>query len=68
MEEPFDETDWGTLKSDLASRIRDVRIALYGENGGPLLAQALGIPFGTLHSYEAGRTIPADSILRLRSD
>ena len=46
------------------ARIRDVRIALYGENGGPILARALGIPFRTLHNYEAGCTIPAHSILR----
>jgi hypothetical protein len=64
MEHPLDESDWRTLKSDLASRIREVRIALYGENGGPLLAQALEIPFRTLHNYETGCTIPAHSILR----
>ena len=64
MEEPLEGSDWQTLKSDLAGRIRDVRIAFYGDHGGPLLAQALGIPFRTLHSYEAGRTIPAHSILR----
>ena len=40
MEEPLNNPDWRTLKSDLAGRIRDVRIALYGEHGGPLLAQS----------------------------
>jgi hypothetical protein len=64
MEQPLHDSDWRTLKSNLASRIRDVRIALYGENGGPMLARALGIPFRTLHNYEAGCTIPAHSILR----
>jgi hypothetical protein len=64
MEEPVNNPDWRTLKSDLAARIRDVRIALYGEHGGPLLARALGIPFRTLHNYESGCTIPAHSILR----
>ena len=65
MAEPHDDSEWRTLKSDLASRIRDVRIALYGENGGPLLAQArIEIPFRTLHNYETGSTIPAHSILR----
>ncbi len=43
----------GRSRADLASRIRDVRIALYGENGGPLLARALEIPFRTLHGYES---------------
>ena len=46
MEEPLHDSDWRTLKSDLASRIREVRIALYGENGGPLLAQASGFRSG----------------------
>jgi hypothetical protein len=64
MEEPLQDPDWRALKSDLAARVRDVRIALYGEHGGPLLARALGIPFRTLHNYEAGCTIPAHSILR----
>ncbi|MFI5454785.1 MAG: helix-turn-helix domain-containing protein [Isosphaerales bacterium] len=64
MENAVPDSDWQTLKSDLAGRLRDVRVALYGENGGPLLAEALGIPFRTLHNYETGCTIPAHSILR----
>jgi hypothetical protein len=64
MEEHLHDEKWLDLKSDLAVRVREVRIALYGENGGPLLAQALGIPFRTLHNYESGCTIPAHSILR----
>jgi len=64
MENAVPDSDWQTLKSDLAGRLRDVRVALYGENGGPLLAEALGIPFRTLHDYETGCTIPAHSILR----
>jgi len=64
MEEPLADSEWETLKGDLAVRLRDVRVALYGENGGPLLAEALGIPFRTLHGYESGCTIPAHSILR----
>jgi hypothetical protein len=64
MEEIPPDADWQALKSDLAVRFREIRIALYGENGGPLLAKALGIPFRTLHNYESGCTIPAHSILR----
>jgi hypothetical protein len=64
MDNPAPDSDWQTLKSDLAVRVREIRIALYGENGGPLLAEALGIPFRTLHHYESGFTIPAHSILR----
>ena len=37
MDEPIHDPEWRTLKSDLAARIRDVRIALYGEHGGPLV-------------------------------
>jgi len=65
MENTPPDSDWHTLKCDLAARLREVRVALYGENGGPLLAQALGIPFRTLHGYETGCTIPAHSILRV---
>jgi hypothetical protein len=64
MDEPLSDRDWETIKSDLSMRIREIRISLYGENGGPLLAQALGIPFRTLHNYENGSTIPAHAILR----
>jgi hypothetical protein len=64
MDEPLPDSDWQALKSDLAVRFREIRVALYGENGGPLLAEALGIPFRTLHNYETGCTIPAHSILR----
>jgi hypothetical protein len=45
-------------------RIREVRKSLYGENGGPLLAEALKISFPSLHEYESGRAIPAESLLR----
>jgi hypothetical protein len=64
MGEPPSERDWESIKTDLSVRIREVRVALYGENGGPLLAQALGIPFRTLYNYENGSTIPAHAILR----
>jgi len=64
VEKPLPDPEWQTLKSDVASRVRQVRIALYGQNGGPILAEAMGIPFRTLHNYEAGCTIPAHSILR----
>jgi hypothetical protein len=64
MDELSPDPDWPALKNDLAVRFREIRIVLYGENGGPLLAEALGIPFRTLHNYESGCTIPAHSILR----
>ena len=64
MEKPLHSADWQTLKMGLAERIREIRIDLYGKNGGPLLAEALEIPFRTLHNYESGCTIPAPTILR----
>jgi hypothetical protein len=64
VEHPLPESDWKALKNDIAGRVREVRVALYGENGGPMLAKALAIPFRTLHNYENGCTIPAHSILR----
>src|SRR5512144_430721 len=65
MEEKYSpHSDWQTIKSDLTRRIREIREELYGEHGGPLLAEALRIPFRTWHNYEVGCTIPAQSILR----
>jgi hypothetical protein len=52
------------IKNDLARRVREVREELYGAHGGPMLAEALGVPFRTWHNYEAGCTIPAQTILR----
>ena len=56
--------DWQMIKEQLARRIREIREERYGENGGPLLAAAMEIPFRTLFNYEAGCTIPAMSILK----
>jgi len=64
MDKSIPNPEWPMIKSDLARRIREVREELYGENGGPLLAQALSIPFRTWVNYENGCTIPAPSILR----
>jgi len=56
--------DWSAVKNDLAWRIRKIREELFGEHGGPIVAEALGIPFRTWLNYENGCTIPASSILR----
>ena len=48
----------------LAGRVREIRRQLFGEHGGPLLAEALGLPDRTWRNYEAGVTIPALVILR----
>ena len=64
MDEQTPGCDWSGLKGDVARRIREIREELYGANGGPLIAEALKIPFRTWLSYENGSTIPASSILR----
>jgi hypothetical protein len=48
----------------LAARVRDIRLELFGEHGGPLLAMKLGLPHRTWLNYEAGITMPASVILR----
>jgi hypothetical protein len=48
---------------DLALRVREIRQEMFGENGGPLLAECLCLPFRTWVEFEAGRTIPAVVIL-----
>ncbi len=64
MDRSIPNSDWLGIKNNLARRIREVRLELYGENGGPLLAEALQVPFRTWLNYEKGCTIPATSILR----
>jgi hypothetical protein len=63
METSPQQSRWHTIKMDLAQRVRIVREEMYGENGGPLLAQELGIPFRTWMNYENGCTIPGPVIL-----
>src|SRR4051794_406738 len=52
------------LKSQLAERLRSIRIELYGERGGPELARQLEIPNRTWYNYEIGVTVPAEILLR----
>lgn len=64
MNDPLSQSDLQIIKQELARRVREVREDLYGRHGGPLLAESLKIPFRTWHNYEAGCTIPAQTILR----
>jgi hypothetical protein len=64
MDKSIPNSDWLAVKSNLARRIREIREELYGEHGGPLIAEALQIPFRTWLNYENGCTIPAPLILR----
>ena len=51
-------------RDGLCRRLRQVRVELYGENGGPMLAEALNLPFRTWVNYESGITVPALVVLR----
>jgi hypothetical protein len=48
----------------LARRVHEIRRELYGEDGGPRLADVLHLPVRTWENYEAAVTIPAPVILR----
>lgn len=58
------QSEWRSIKLELAYRVRIVREELFGELGGPLLAQEIGVPFRIWMNYEEGSTIPAQAILR----
>lgn len=51
-------------EATLARRLREVREELFGEDGVPLLAEALHLPPVIWVSYEAGANIPARVLLR----
>ena len=52
------------VKTEIARRVREIRLELYGNHGGPMLASALGVPFRIFMTYELGQTIPAQTILK----
>jgi hypothetical protein len=64
MESASPSPEWRSIRQDLALRLREIRLELYGEHGGPILAKKLGLPYRTWYSYEAGAAIPGASILR----
>jgi hypothetical protein len=51
-------------RDGLSRRLRQVRVELYGENGGPMLAEAMRLPFRTWMNYESGVTVPGLVVLR----
>jgi hypothetical protein len=63
METSPQQSRWHAIKLELARRVRVIREEMYGEHGGPLLAEEIGIPFRTWMNYEEGCTIPAQAIL-----
>jgi hypothetical protein len=64
MDQSNGATDRQTIREALAQRIDEIAREQYGENGGPLLAARLGIPYRTLLNYVSGITIPAEILLR----
>jgi hypothetical protein len=52
-------------RPELASRLRDVRKDMYGENGAQILADALDVRVETWLNYESGVTMPAHVVLKL---
>ena len=58
------QSHWGEVKHDLAVRLREIRVELYGEHGGPMLAEELEIPYRAWVRYEAGASMPAQVMLR----
>jgi hypothetical protein len=64
MDEFEQGSDWSEIKDGLSRRVREIRMELYCEHGGPLLAEKLDVPFRTWMSYETGTGMPAQSILR----
>ena len=52
------------MKNALGERLKNVRIELFGDHGGPELARHLRIPARTWYNYEMGVTVPAEVALR----
>ncbi len=48
----------------LARRLREIREVSFGEEGVPLVDEALHLPDRTWRNYEAGARIPAAVLLR----
>jgi hypothetical protein len=57
-------TERQMIREALAQRVDEVTREQYGENGGPLLASRLGIPYRTFLNYSSGVTIPAEILLK----
>jgi hypothetical protein len=49
---------------NLASRVREIRREVFGEDGVPQLSEQLGFPARTWENCEAGVIIPGEVILR----
>jgi hypothetical protein len=57
-------TESAHAKNLLARRLKEIRVEMFGERGGPEIARRLKIPGRTWYNYEMGVTVPAEVILR----
>src|SRR5690242_10276112 len=48
----------------LAARLREIRVEVMGDTGGPEMARRLGVPPRSWYNYEIGVTVPAEVLLR----
>jgi DNA-binding transcriptional regulator YiaG len=49
----------------IADRVREIRIACFGDDGIPVLAALMGLPERTWQNYESGVRMPAEAVLML---
>ena len=63
MEQSPNSPGWADTRAAVAGRLRMIRMDLYGEHGGPLLAGKLRLPHRTWSNYEQGVTIPGEVLL-----
>jgi hypothetical protein len=51
------------LRRQLAERMREVRLELFGEHGVPELARLMGLPERTWTNVEMGASVPSEVVL-----
>jgi hypothetical protein len=64
MDHKQHRSDRASSKAAIAGRLRLLRTEFFGEHGGPVLADLLGLPFRTWLNYEDGVTIPGEILLQ----
>jgi hypothetical protein len=63
--ETFGEACGPTPRQLLVGRLRQLRVDRYGEEGGPMLADLVGVPARTWLNYEHAVAIPGEVLLVL---
>jgi hypothetical protein len=56
--------DYKQLRSTIANRLRAIREEKYGASSAQMIAAELCLPAQTWLNYEAGLTLPGDTLLR----